>query len=132
MHDDRFRWVALQADHLIKCATLQELEKLLKSLPRDLNELYSQTLAGSTDPGNMKRLLQWLAYSRRAMTIDEIAEITVIDFGDDESGLPVYEADRRFADPNHVLSLCYGLVTEVEGTIVCWCTVSRLLTPING
>ncbi|KZP12284.1 hypothetical protein FIBSPDRAFT_166106 [Athelia psychrophila] len=112
--DGMFRWVALQADRLIKSASPRELAKQLKSLPRDLNESYSRTLAESPDPGNLKRLLQWLAYSRRAMTIKEIAEVAVIDFGDDDSGLPVYEADRRFADPDHVLSLCYGLVTEVE------------------
>ncbi|KZP10823.1 hypothetical protein FIBSPDRAFT_872279 [Athelia psychrophila] len=115
--DGMFRWVALQADHLIKSASPRELAKQLKSLPRDLNESYSRTLAESPDPGNLKRLLQWLAYSRRVMTIKEIAEVAVIDFGGDDSGLPVYGADRRFADPDHVLSLCYGLVTEVEVNI---------------
>ncbi|KZP10797.1 hypothetical protein FIBSPDRAFT_899444 [Athelia psychrophila] len=112
--DGMFRWVALQADHLIKCASPQDLKKGLKALPRDLNESYARTLAESPDPANLKRLLQWLAYSRRAMSIKELAEVSVIDFGDDDYGWPVYEADRRFADPNHVLSLCYGLVTEVE------------------
>lgn len=51
------------------------------------------------------------------MTMEEIAEVAVIDFGDNISRVPVYETDRKSADPNHVLSLCYGLVTEVEGTL---------------
>ncbi|KZP20231.1 hypothetical protein FIBSPDRAFT_932467 [Athelia psychrophila] len=106
--DGMFRWVALQADRLIKSASQQDLKKQLKSLPRDLNESYARTLSESPDPGNLKRILQWLAYSRRAMAIEEIAEVAVVDFGDDDSGLPV------FADPDHVFSLCYGLVTEVE------------------
>ncbi|KZP04521.1 hypothetical protein FIBSPDRAFT_398294 [Athelia psychrophila] len=115
--DGMFRWVALQADHLIKCASPRDLRKQLKSLPRDLNEVYARTLSESPDPGNLKRILQWLAYSTRAMTVDEIADVAVVDFGDDGSGLPVYDADRRFADPDHVFSLCYGLVTEVEANI---------------
>ncbi|KZP13299.1 ankyrin, partial [Athelia psychrophila] len=125
--DGMFRWVALQADHLIKSASPRELAKRLKSLPRDLNESYSRTLAESLDPGNLKRFLQWLAYSRRAMTINEIAEVAVIDFGDNDSGLPVYEADRRFADPDHVFSLCYGLITEVEGTIAHSCIIPEVI-----
>ncbi|KZP10818.1 ankyrin, partial [Athelia psychrophila] len=112
--DGMFRWVALQADRLIKCASLQDLKQRLKSLPQDLNESYARTLSESPDPGNLKKLLQWLAYSTRAMTIEEIAEVAVVDFGDDESMLPVYDADRRFADPDHVFTLCYGLITEVE------------------
>lgn len=52
------------------------------------------------------------------MAVEEIAEVAVINFGDNDSGLPTYEADRRYEDPNHVLSLCYGLVTEVEGTSI--------------
>ncbi|KZP04525.1 hypothetical protein FIBSPDRAFT_398342 [Athelia psychrophila] len=110
-----FRWVALQADHLIKCASPRDLRKQLKSLPRDLDEIYARTLSESPDPGNLKRILQWLAYSTRAMATEEIAEVAVVDFGDDDSGLlPVYDADRRFADPDHVFSLCYGLVTETQ------------------
>ncbi|KZP09402.1 hypothetical protein FIBSPDRAFT_938477, partial [Athelia psychrophila] len=86
--DGMFRWVALQADHLIKCASPQDLKKRLKALPRDLNESYARTLSESPDPGNLKRILQWLAYSRRAMTVDEIADVAVVDFGSDDSGLP--------------------------------------------
>ncbi|KZP09428.1 hypothetical protein FIBSPDRAFT_993472 [Athelia psychrophila] len=120
--DGMFRWVALQADRLIKSASPQDLKQQLKSLPRDLNESYARTLSESPDPGNLKRILQWLAYSRRAMATEQIAEVTAVDFGDDDCGLPVYDcglpvydADRRCADPEHVFSLCYGLVTEVEG-----------------
>ncbi|KZP28430.1 hypothetical protein FIBSPDRAFT_927566 [Athelia psychrophila] len=110
--DGMFHWVALQADRLIKSASPRELENHLNSLPRDLNETYSRILSESSDPGNLKKLLQWLAYSRRAMTVGEIAEVAVIDFGDDGLGLPYYEAGRKFKDFNYVLSL--GLLTEVE------------------
>lgn len=116
--DGRWRWVALQSDRLMRCASQRELETQIKSLPRDLDQLYSQIFAESSDPGTLKRILQWLAYARRPMGVEEIAEVAVINFGDDGSGLPVYEADRRYEDPRHVLSLCYGLVVEVEGTTI--------------
>ncbi|KZP29076.1 hypothetical protein FIBSPDRAFT_991990 [Athelia psychrophila] len=113
--DGMFRWVALQIDRLMKCASQRELEKQLKSLPRDLNETYCRILAESPEPGNLKRFLQWLAFSRRMMTTEEIAEVAVIDFGENDSGLPVFDAGRRYQDPRDVLGVCYGLVTEVEG-----------------
>lgn len=106
----------------MKCTSQRELEKQLNSLPRDLNETYSRILAESPDPDNLKTFLQWLAYSKRAMTVEEIAEVAAIDCGENDSGLPVYASDRRFEDPRDVLSVCYGLVSEVEGTI----TYSRL------
>ncbi|KZP29069.1 hypothetical protein FIBSPDRAFT_927164 [Athelia psychrophila] len=118
--DGMFRWVALQIDRLMKCRSELELVTQLKSLPRDLNETYCRILSESPDPVALKRFLQWLAFSKIMMTVEEIAEVAVIDFGENDSGpgLPVYDIRRRYQHPRDVLGVCYGLVTEVEGMVI--------------
>ena len=118
VYRDRFRWVALQYDELIVCISKRELEDQLKKLPRGLNDTYAKILARSSRPGDLKRFLQCLAFSKRPMTVTEVAEAATINFGNDGSDVPMYESDRRFENPKDILGICYGLITEVEGAIL--------------
>ncbi|KZP12248.1 hypothetical protein FIBSPDRAFT_985791 [Athelia psychrophila] len=114
--DGMFRWVALQLDDLMSCFNRRELERQLKSLPKGLDETYVRILARSSRPKDLRRFLQFLAFSRRAMTVHEIAEVATVDL--DTSDLPAYSAHLRYTDPNKVLGICYGLVTEVDAGII--------------
>lgn len=51
------------------------------------------------------------------MTLKELAEVATIDFGDSSSATPVYDSDRRYENPHDLLSICYGLVVEIEGVM---------------
>ncbi|KZP09438.1 hypothetical protein FIBSPDRAFT_239775 [Athelia psychrophila] len=109
--DGMFRWVALQIDELLECVSREELEKQLKSLPKGLDETYARILSRSARPKHLKMSLQCLAFSRRAMTIREIAEVATVDF--DSFELPAYNGRLRYTDPSKVVNICYGLVTEI-------------------
>ncbi|KZP23295.1 hypothetical protein FIBSPDRAFT_858564 [Athelia psychrophila] len=113
--DGMFRWVALQLDGLMECVSREELEQQLKSLPKGLDETYARILSQSVRPKQLKMFLQCLAFSRRAMTVHEIAEVVTVDF--DAPGLPAYNNRLRYMDPSKVVNICYGLVTEVDGVV---------------
>ncbi|KZP10819.1 hypothetical protein FIBSPDRAFT_800859, partial [Athelia psychrophila] len=113
--DGMFRWVALQLDELMECVSREELEQQLKSLPKGLDETYARILSRSARPKHLRIFLQCLAFSRRAMTVHEIAEVATVDF--DSSELPVYNGRLRYTDPSKVVNICYGLVTEVDGFV---------------
>jgi len=80
-----FLWVKLVLDELEDMAfdgcTLSEMGRRLESLPQDLNDLYAQMLAklekhlspiaGTADTS---RMLQWVAYSGRPLTLLELSE----------------------------------------------------------
>ncbi|KZP03610.1 hypothetical protein FIBSPDRAFT_844789, partial [Athelia psychrophila] len=112
--DGMFRWVVLQIDGLLECVSREELEQQLKSLPKGLDETYTRILSRSGRPKQLKLFLQCLAFSRRAMTVHEIAEVATVDF--DSSDLPAYNGRLRYTDPSKVVNICYGLVTEVDDT----------------
>ena len=116
MHINRFRWVALQYDELMQCFSRRELEDQLKSLPRGLYNAYSKILERSSRREDLKRFLQWIAYSIEPMTLEEIAETAAIDFGKGDAALPVYDCERRYEDPQDVLNICYGFVIVVKST----------------
>lgn len=57
--------------------------------------------------------LQHLALSSREMTVHEIAEVVTVDI--DASGeLLTCNAHLRYTDARKVVSICYGLATEVD------------------
>lgn len=87
----RFRWVDLTFEELLKCSSPADLDEQLKSLPKGLDDLYSRILKRSSRPDVIKRFLQWVAYSTRAMTVEEIAEVASINFKPNTSPVPVYE-----------------------------------------
>ncbi|KZP10814.1 hypothetical protein FIBSPDRAFT_661994, partial [Athelia psychrophila] len=109
----RFRWAALQIDGLLECVSREELEQQLKSLPKGLDETYARILSRSSRPKHLKTFLQCLAFSRRPMTVQEIAEVATVDF--DVADLPAYNDRLQYTDPSKVVNICDGLVTEVDG-----------------
>ena len=121
MHIARFRWVALQYGELLRLrySSLRKLEEQLKSLPRGLNSSYERILSYSREPEDLKILLQWLAYSRSEVTMEELAEVAKIHFPDNDSELPACDPDRGYANPCEILNVGYGLVVEVQGTRAC-------------
>ncbi|KAF7978245.1 hypothetical protein HWV62_1264 [Athelia sp. TMB] len=110
-----FRWVALQVDAINKCKNKKELEKQLDSLPKGLDEIYSQIFERSEHPDYLEKLLQWLVFSERPVTVVELAEVLAIDFNNGD--VPFYNPDLRCKKPEIVWHICNGFVTEVEGTI---------------
>ncbi|KZP21469.1 hypothetical protein FIBSPDRAFT_1044192 [Athelia psychrophila] len=113
--DGMFRWVALQAQDLGKCKSKKELINQLGSLPKGLDGTYARIFERSENRDVLKTFLQWLAFSKSRMTVEEIAEVAAVDFEGAEG--PLYDPDMRYRQPEDVLTICYGLVTEVGGTV---------------
>jgi hypothetical protein len=116
-----FRWVALQLADLERCSSIYEITQKLKNLPKGLNDTYKRTLLETDEEyrADMMTFLQWLAFSKRPMTIAEIAETITVDFASEDD--PVFIRTKRYADPRDVLVRCSSLVSESdwEGKY-CW------------
>ena len=110
----RFRWVVLQLSELEKCASPYELDKQLAELPEGLDEIYSRILKNidKKHRADTRTFLQWLAFCKRPMKIDEIAETITADFSDE---CLVFNRDKRYTDPWDVLVRCSSFVSESEG-----------------
>ncbi len=106
----RFRWVACQVDDLRKCLKLPVLRQKLKSLPSTLNETYSRILLAIEDEYKQDayKILQWLAFSARPLSLDEVIEALAIDLDTDDS--PWFNPDLKIIDPQEVFTICSSLI----------------------
>ncbi|KAF7973989.1 hypothetical protein HWV62_13595 [Athelia sp. TMB] len=109
--DGMFRWVALQIAELSKCPTRRAVNEQLRSLPKDLDEMYERSLSRSANRHELKQLLIWLAFSVRHLRLEELADVTAIDFSSNDT--PTYDPDLLYFSPMHVLDLCAGFVTLI-------------------
>ncbi|KAF8528253.1 hypothetical protein JB92DRAFT_3093085, partial [Gautieria morchelliformis] len=109
-----FRWVVCQLDALRKCRSPHELKKALTNLPKTLYETYDRILL-HIDEGNREgalKLLQWLAFSAREVSLREAVEVLATD--PDGENRPLFDPDRRFDDPRDISTLCSSLVTITD------------------
>ena len=114
----RFRWVVLQLAVLEKCSSRYEIDKRLAELPKGLDEIYSRILKNIDEHhrADTRMFLRWLAFCKRPMKIEEIAETITADFSGE---FPVFIQDKRYADPRDVLVRCSSFVSESDGKY-CW------------
>ena len=110
----RFRWVVLQLAELEKCSSRYEMDKQLAELPKGLDEIYNRILKNIDEKhrADTRMFLQWLAFCKGEMTIEQIAETITVDFSEE---CPVFNRDKRYADPRDVLVRCSSFVSESEG-----------------
>jgi hypothetical protein len=54
------------------------------------------------------KVLQWLAFSARPVTLAELTEVLAVDY---DGVQPRFDADLRLFDPCSVLRICSSLVT---------------------
>ena len=106
---DRFRWAVCQLDTLGKCRNRSMLQKSLTTLPSTLDETYDRILCAINDDDSQYaiRILRWLAFSKRPLQVEEVAEVVAIDPERD----PAFDRDEVLEDPLDVLAICSSLVT---------------------
>jgi hypothetical protein len=85
------------------------LQKALKTLPPTLDQTYDRILAsiGEEYSQYALRILQWLTFSARPLSIDEVAEVVAIDAKRD----PAFDPDEVLQNPLDALTICSSLVT---------------------
>jgi hypothetical protein len=105
--------VAMQLDALNRCDSLNELTAQLGHLPPDLHQTYQQIFAriDSHHYGNVLTILQWLAFSKEPLTLDQICEVVAIVFHEDKQ--PTFEPGRKW-NRQSVKRICANLVTVMD------------------
>lgn len=108
---NRFRWVACQTDVLRKCRTQKDIDTVLLTLPRTLEDTYSRILDAIDEASQpeVRAVLQWLAFSQRPMRLDEVAEIVAFD-----TSHASIDLTRRLLNPLDVLTMCSSLLVTNE------------------
>jgi hypothetical protein len=85
------------------------LRKNLSSLPDTLDEMYDRILSSVQQHHrtHVHKILQWLAFSARPLTLAEVAEAIAVDL---DAGV-LLDFDERIIKPHDILAICSGLVT---------------------
>ena len=82
----RFRWVYYSSPILrnVQADMKYEIDKQFAELPEGLDEIYNQILKkiDRKHCADTRTFLQWLAFCKRPMTIEEIAETVTVDFSE--------------------------------------------------
>lgn len=88
------------------------LRKQLKSLPATLPQTYERILLNIREDYSQYalKMLQWLTYSKRPLSLLQLAEVVAIDEDED----PRFDPERRFPEPEDILLICPSLVTATE------------------
>ncbi|KAF2845553.1 hypothetical protein T440DRAFT_460188 [Plenodomus tracheiphilus IPT5] len=109
-----FRWAACQLDTLGRCRSRAMLRRSLAELPPTLDKTYDRILSSIAEPDAKYalRILQWLTFALRPLTVDEIAESVAIDDG----RIPTFDREEVLEDPMDVLDICCSLVTIAPAT----------------
>jgi ankyrin repeat protein len=107
----RFRWAVCQLDTLGKCRNRAMLRKALATLPPTLDKTYDRILCSiaEEDAVYATRVLLWLAFSDRPLTVEEVAEVVAIDVARD----PAFDREEVLEEPLEALDICSSLVTTV-------------------
>jgi hypothetical protein len=85
------------------------LRKSLATLPRTLDQTYDRILTAISEEYSeyAMRILQWLTFSARPLSVEEVAEVVAIDVACD----PAFDRDEVLEDPLEALNICSSLVT---------------------
>ncbi|KAL0937045.1 uncharacterized protein CTRU02_209261 [Colletotrichum truncatum] len=112
--DGMFRWAACQLDSLLKCLHVQAIEEALERLPRDLNETYQRMLENIPEElkSDALRLLQFLIYSKRPLTLKEAIDITATQI--ESIGQRSFNVKRRLLRADDILQYCPSLTSIAE------------------
>jgi hypothetical protein len=105
----------MQLSALNSCNSPDEVTAQLKNLPPDLNQSYQQFFA-KLDPHHhdiIITIMQWLAFSKEPLTIDQICEAVAI-VKVEEDQYPKFQPGRKW-NRLSVERVCADLVTVMNG-----------------
>ncbi|KAI6824801.1 Pfs, NACHT and ankyrin domain protein [Hortaea werneckii] len=106
-----FRWAACQLDTLTHCLTLGKVRRTLQDLPKTLYDTYDRmirTIDESQNGEEALKVLRWLVFARRPLTVNELLQVTGIVL---EEEPPRFDKDEVLKDPRDILRICAGLVS---------------------
>ncbi|KAF2416552.1 hypothetical protein EJ08DRAFT_600422, partial [Tothia fuscella] len=107
----------LHIDALITKTSVKAIHNALETMPKKLDATYYLIMArideqNDDDAKLARRLLSWLTYSARPMTVAELQHALVVD-------LQTYSVDKdSLIDQEMMLSVCGGIVTVEESSSI--------------
>lgn len=89
----------------------------MNNLPEGLEETYNHILLKISPKhhADVKRFLQWLAFSTQSLTLAELAETVTVDIKSGNE--PKYTSRNQYKNPQDVLVRCSSLIIESQGMI---------------
>jgi ankyrin repeat protein len=119
----RFRWVACQIDALENCLDPRTLKHALATLPKTLDETYYRILDAIPPEHKLCaiRILQFLTFSARPLTIKEAVDAIAVDTEGDQ----YFNTEFRMPVPQEIARYCSSLVVIVP-------TITHWLGPESG
>lgn len=93
-----------------RCKDKRSLHKALESLPETLHKTYDRILQNidAQDQEKARHALIWLAFSKRSLEIEEVADAAVLN----PQAITSFDSDKRLFDPNSILEILGSLVTR--------------------
>ena len=78
-------------------------------MPETLDKTYDRILCkiNGEDCQFALKILRWLTFSARPLTVKEVAEVIAID----AKGFPQFDPNKRFEDPRDILEICSSLIS---------------------
>lgn len=103
----RFRWAACQIETIQECDTVTEIEEALNDLPKTLDETYERVLQNMwrNSAEKARAILTWLLFSKRPLTLQEVAEAAVFRPGD-----TMLTSRDRLTQHTVVLRICRSFI----------------------
>ena len=97
-----------QIDVIRECKKPNQVRRVLKTLPKTLDETYERILCNIPDDyvEDVRRVLQCLICSFHPLDVKEVADIVAIDTAE-----PYYDPENGYSSPRELLSVCSGLVS---------------------
>ncbi|KAJ7925653.1 ankyrin repeat-containing domain protein [Mycena leptocephala] len=112
-----FRLATLQLGELRNCDGRQsQVKKVLKNMPTSLNAIYDRILQNIKNPdilSSVCRAMNWLVFSKRPMTLDEIIDALAFDF---ECEPLLFNTEERMGS-DALLAACAGFVAISKNTV---------------
>ncbi|MCJ1264868.1 hypothetical protein MMC22_004743 [Lobaria immixta] len=104
-----FRWVVCQIDSLKRYIFPRDIRDVLKDLPKTLDDFYARSLRGIDESYRQMtlRALQWLTFSKRPLSIEELAEVVLID----PQATPSFDRTERLFHSHDILRVLSSLAT---------------------
>ena len=81
----------------------------MKTLPKTLDETYERILVNIDEMyrEDVQKVLQFLAFSARPVSLDEVVEVLAVTF----EGSPRFDPEQRYPEPRDILTRCSSLVS---------------------
>ncbi|RSM04794.1 hypothetical protein CDV31_009885 [Fusarium ambrosium] len=126
--DGLFIWARLVVDRILDLELVDDpngadqlIIKIIDTLPQNLNTLYAEIVRNTEQTSASLRLMQWISYARRPLSLDELRWAMVVDPDSPYTSLRHYKNTPDYTESNDVMerkvkTLSHGLVEIIHSS----------------